>query len=162
MANFNEAFTYTVKSKEIYSSNDLQNDNDYINSDKQMYDKYGNYQNKNYRYNPQVDYQSKVNEIYDLQGISDGKGPGRNINADDTLTRGNMLVKPLDKLAESVNFGRYVYPSLNKCTDFNNKSFLISTSQSCEPQPNFNGGFDIQGTSDRNFNRKSEKFYKKK
>lgn len=162
MANLNEAFSYTVKNKDIYSHSDLQNDNDYIDSDKTMSKNYVKYQTDNYRYKPEVNYQSKVDEIYNFQGISDGKGPGRNINLDDSLTRGNIDNKPLDKLAESVTFKRYVYPNLYKCDDYNNKSFLISTSQSCEPQTNYNGGFDIQGTSDRNFNRKSEKFYKKK
>ena len=38
--------------------------------------------------------------IYDYQGISDGKGPGRNVQADDKLTRGNMVSKPDDRLAE--------------------------------------------------------------
>lgn len=161
MANLNEAFTFNVKSKDIYSSTDLQSDKDYIKSDKNMSQKFSNYQKTNYRKKENVSYQSKVNEIYDLQGISDGKGPGKNISLDDDLTRGNFHVKPLDKLAESVKYERYVYPNLHKCSSFNDKSFLISTSQSCQPQSNFKGDFDIMGISDRHFNRKSENFYKK-
>lgn len=161
MANFNEAFSYTVKSKDVYSATDLQSDRDYAQSDKEMSQKFSDYQNKNYRQKPNVNYQSKVNEIYDLQGVSDGKGPGKNVNADDKLTRGNFHVKPLDKLAESVKFERYVYPSLHNCSSIHDKSFLISTSQSCQPQSNFKGGFNIYGVSDRHFQRKPEKFYKK-
>lgn len=161
MANFNEAFKYTVKSQDIYSATDLQNDDDFIQVDKVMSNNFSQYQNTNYRYKEQVNYQSKVDEIYDFQGISDGKGPGRNVKVDDELTRGNFHVKPLDKLAESVKYQRYVYPNLHKCSSINDKSFLISTTQSCEPQPNYRAEFNIYGESDRHFNRKPEKFYKK-
>jgi len=162
MANFNEAFKFTVKNKNIFSTSDLQNDRDYKNVDNEMNKKYLSYQNKNHRYRENVDYKSKVNEIYNFQGISDGKGPGKNILADDNLTRGNFHVKPLDKLAESLDYERYTYPNLQKCSDFNEKSFLISTSQSCNPQKKYNPIFEIQGISDRNYNRKSDNFYKKK
>lgn len=162
MANINEAFTYTVKSRNVYSSTDLQTDQDYVKSDKNMSQNFSDYQNTNHRLRENVDYQSKVDEIYNYQGISNGKGAGKNVNADDELTRGNFHVKPLDKLAESVKYQRYVYPNLHKCSNINDKSFLISTTQSCQPQVNYKGEFNVYGVSDRNFNRKSEKFYKKK
>lgn len=161
MADFNKAFKYTVNNTEIYSNSNLQNDKDYIESDKKMFDNYSMYQNTNHRYKKNIDYKSKVEEIYDFQGISDGYGPGKNINFDDELTRGNFHTKPLDKLAETVNYNRYVYPNLQKCSNINDKTFLISTTQSCNPQVNYNAVFEIYGSSDRNYNRKSEKFYKK-
>lgn len=161
MANFNEAFNYIVKDKTIYSASDLQNDKCYIKTDKETSDKYSKYQKKNYRYKENPNYQSKIEEIYNYQGINDGKGPGKNINLDDELTRSNFHVKPLDKLSESIKFDRYINPELKKCIDYNDKPFLVSTSQSCQPQKGYNAKFEIYGKSDRDYNRKPFEYYKK-
>ena len=59
MANFNEAFKFTVKNKNIFSTSDLQNDRDYKNVDNEMNKKYLSYQNKNHRYRENVDYNQK-------------------------------------------------------------------------------------------------------
>lgn len=152
------------KNDEIYKNTNLPTDPDFIKTDVAENKQYGDYSVKNYRkaqYTKNPNYVSKVNHtFYDRLGIHDGKGAGRNVDADDMLTRGELTNKPADRLQEKVNEIRYYDYMPVERKNFINNEFLVSTTLSIEPQKGYNPSFEIYGRSTTHFNRKSEQYYK--
>ena len=109
LASLDEAFgkQYQAKTDQVYENVGLQAEDKYIKVDTQDNKNINFLQTKNYRttqYTKNTNYHFKKDQVYDLQGISNGVGPGKNAKIDDILTRGNIDPKPGDKLSESVTF----------------------------------------------------------
>jgi hypothetical protein len=161
-----EAFKMQPKTNIINQDVGLQMEHSYIEQDTLDNINQSFHQMKNYRtpqYTNNNNYHFKKDQLYDLQGIHDGKGAGRNVMVDDKLTRGNLEPRPNDKLNEHVSFIRYVDFLPNKDININKpKSFLMSTTVSAEPQKRFCPTFDVYGVNTRHYNRRSEKYFKNK
>jgi len=119
-----------------------------------------NYRTTQYTKNP--DYLFKRDQVYDLQGIHDGKGAGRNVMVDDQLTRGNTEPRPNDKLAEKVGFIRRVDFLPSKHKQITHNKFFVSTTLSSRPQTSFCPQMDLKGVNCRHYNRKTDKYFKNK
>lgn len=165
LASLDEAFgkQYQSSSDEIYKNVGLQAEADYIKVDTEdnkiiNYLQTKNYRTTNYTQNP--DYLFKKDAIYDLQGIHDGKGPGRNVSLDDKMTRSNLSAKPQDRLSEAVTFIRRVDFLPKKTKSINNSKFLVSTSLRSRPQSSFCPQFDTYGVSCRDYGRKTGLYFK--
>lgn len=167
LSGLDEAFgkRYQAKTDEVYKNVGLQAEKGYIKTDTKDNQNINYLQTKNYRttqYTKNPKYLFKQDQFYDLQGIHDGKGPGRNIIIDDQLTRGNMEPRPNDKLAEQVTFVRHIHFLPRKTKKINHNKFLVSTTLSTKPQTSFCPQFDIFGINCRHYNRKTELYYKNK
>lgn len=167
LAKLDEAFgkKYQAKTDQIYENVGLQAEKNYINVDTQDNKNINYWQTKNYRtteYTNNPNYLFSKDQIYDLQGINDGKGPGRNIMVDDKLTRGNTEPRPNDRLAEKVSFIRRIDFLPAKHKKITHNKFLVSTTLSSRPQTSFNPGYDIYGVNCRHFQRKNDLYYKNK
>jgi len=101
-------------------------------------------------------------QLYDYQGVSHGSGPGKNINVDDHLTRGNLVPRPGDKLAEKDLFSPYRIMLPTQVQPIHHDKFLVSTSLQTNPQQGYNPIFERQGINTRHYNRKPDSFYKEK
>jgi len=165
-APYNKAFeNIQFTNDEAYKNTNLPTDPDFIKTDVVENNLFADYTVTNYRkteFTKNPNYVSKVNHpFYDRLGISDGKGPGRNVMLDDKLTRGEYTDKPADKLNEKVNEIRRYQFLPNRNENFADRKFLVTTSLSRDPQKGFDPGFEIYGKSTRHFNRKPEHYYKK-
>jgi len=104
--------------------------------------------------------------LYENIGIDDGHVGQCTVNQDSELTRGmNFWSKPLDKLNDKVTSERHMIylPPTKKVIkqDSFQDRFLISTSQSHNPQANFDPSFEIYGVYTRDYKRKNDKYYRK-
>lgn len=167
LASLDEAFgkKYQAKTDQVYENVGLQAEEKYIKVDTQDNKNINYLQTKNYRttqYTQNSKYLFKRDQVYDLQGIHDGKGAGRNVMVDDQLTRGNMEPKPNDRLAESVTFIRRVDFLPTKQKKINHNKFLVSTTLSSKPQTSFCPQFDIYGINCRHYGRKTDKYFRNK
>ena len=165
LTSLDEAFNMRANTDQIHENVGLQAEKAYIKVDT-IDNKNINYlQTKNYRttqYTKNSNYLFKKDQVYDLQGIHDGKGPGRNVMVDDQLTRGNVEPRPNDKLAEKVSFIRRIdfLPSSHR--EVNHNKFLVNTTLSTRPQTSFCPQFDVQGVNCRHYGRKTDKYFKDK
>lgn len=158
--NANRAFT-----DQTYQNTGLQAEKNYIKRDTLDNKKSSHLQTKNYRttqYTQNPDYLFKKDNYYDLQGIHDGKGPGRNVAADDKLTRGNMVPKPNDRLAEHVTFIRRIDWLPPKDKKISHNKFLVSTTLKSKPQTSFCPQWNTYGINTRHYNRKPDSYFRKK
>jgi len=167
LASLDEAFgkKYQAKTDQIYENVGLQAEDKYIKVDTQDNQNINYLQTKNYRttqYTKNTNYHFKKDQVYDLQGIHDGKGPGRNIEVDDKLTRGNTEPRPNDKLSESVTFIRRVDFLPVKQSKINHNKFLQSTTLSSRPQTSFCPQWDIYGVNCRHNGRQTDKYFRNK
>jgi hypothetical protein len=166
LANIEDAFNdYQAHTDETNINTGLQAEKGYIRTDTQDNKKSSYLQTKNYRttqYTKNPQYLFKKDQYYDLQGIHDGKGPGRNVIVDDKLTRGNMVPKPNDRLSEHVTFIRRVDFLPLKDRTMHHDKFLVNTSLSVKPQTKFCPQFDIYGINCRHYNRKVDLYFKNK
>ena len=167
LANLDEAFGpfYQAKSDQLLQNSGLQAEKEYIKVDTQDNKNINYLQTSNYRtikYTNNPDYLFKKDQVYDLQGIHDGKGAGRNVNIDDKLTRGNLNPKPNDRLSEKVTFIRRIDFLPSKHKKITHNKFLVSTTLKSKPQSSFNPSYDIYGVNCRHYKRKNEYFYKNK
>jgi len=166
IASLEEAFNQSqAHTDQTYQNTGLQAERGYIRRDTLDNKKSSGLQTKNYRttqYTKNPTYRFKQDQVYDLQGIHDGKGPGRNVMIDDKLTRGNMEPRPNDKLQEKVTTIRYVdfLPVHHK--KIHHDRFLVSTTLSTQPQTSFCPQWDRQGINCRHFNRKTDLHFKNK
>lgn len=120
-----------------------------------------NYRLQKYTHNK--NYLFKKDQLYDLIDINDGKGPGKNPDVDSTLTRGNFITKPIDKLAEKTNWERQRKEILNTVTprnEYYHNDFLVSTTISDNPEVNFNPGLRLRGINTRHYVRKDDDYYR--
>lgn len=148
---------------QIYQNTGLQTDTAYIERDTLDNKKASNLKIKNYRttqYTNNSKYLFKADQLYDLQGIHDGKGPGRNINVDDNLTRGHIVPKPNDRLSEQVTYIRNIHFYPKKHQKINHDKFLVSTTLSTLPQTKFAPQFNIYGKGTKHYNRLSDSYYR--
>ena len=167
LSSLEEAFgkQYQAKTDEINKNVGLQAETNYITVDTQDNKNINYLQTKNYRtveYTKNPNYLFKKDQYYDLQGIHDGKGAGRNIETDDKLTRGNIDPKPNDRLSEKVTFIRRVDFLPIKDRNINHDKFLVSTSLSSRPQSSFCPGYDVYGINTKHYNRKPDLYFKNK
>lgn len=166
LASLEEAFNDSqAKTDETNKNTGLQAERGYIKTDTEDNKKSSNLHIKNYRtlqYTKNSKYLFKRDQYYDLQGIHDGKGAGRNVDIDDELTRGNMEPKPNDRLTEHVSFIRRVDFLPQKDKTIHHDKFLVNTSLSIKPQTKFCPSFDIHGISARHYNRKVDLYFKNK
>ena len=167
ISNLDEAFgkRYQAKSDQVYQNSGLQAEKAYIRTDTKDNQNQNYLQTKNYRttqYTQNPKYLFKRDQVYDLQGINDGKGPAMNIMVDDQLTRGNLSAKPNDRLAEQVTFIRHVNFLPRKTKTIQHDKFLVSTTLSSKPQTSFMPQFDTCGINCRHYNRKVDKYWRNK
>ena len=165
LANLDEAFSkrYQAKTDQIYANSGLQAEEAYIKVDTQDNKNINFLQTSNYRtvkYTKNPNYHFKRDQVYDLQGIHDGYGAGRNVEVDDKLTRGNLVSKPNDRLAEQIGFIRRIDFLPARHRKISHNKFLVSTTLKSRPQTSFNPGYDTYGVNCRNYKRKSELYYK--
>ena len=132
-----------------------------------------NYRTFKFTKNPNYIYKTPyfwMHKFRDIQAIDDGEGPSgdkhRHVDIDSDLIHSNWEVKPDDKLASKSNFIRQIdflpYGYINEFTNPINRSFLITTSISDNPQQNFQPDFKSSAVSSRNYNRWSDEYYRKK
>ena len=119
-----------------------------------------NHRTTEYTNNP--NYLFPKDQLYDLQGIDNGKAPGKNIMVEDNLTRGNLEPRPGDKLNEKVTFIRYVDFLPDKDKNIDHDEFLVSTSLQKKPQKKYCPQFDIYGINTRNYQRQEDLYFKDK
>ena len=167
ISSLDEAFgkRYQAKTDEINQNTGLQAERAYIKTDTQDNKNQNYLQTKNYRttqYTQNPRYLFKRDQVYDLQGIHDGKGAGRNVSVDSRLTRGNMEPKPNDRLAEQVTFTRHINFLPRNHKKINHNKFLVSTTLSSKPQTSFMPQFDTMGINCRHYNRKTDQYFKNK
>jgi hypothetical protein len=156
MASINEAYELSTQSKYKNKYAIEETKQSKLESDYRV----TNHRTTEYTKNP--NYMFKKDELYDLQGIDDGKGPGKNILVDDKLTRGNWEPRPDDKLNEKVTFIRYVDFLPEKDKNIDHDQFLVSTSLPKKPQTQFCPQFDKYGINTRNYQRKQDLYFKDK
>lgn len=99
--------------------------------------------------------------LYDNQGVNDGHLGKCTIEQDNNNLRfGNLTPKPIDRLAESVPIEwKYNYVNINT-KPVTTVDFEVSTTLSTQPQKGYNPIFNREGIDTRNFNRKTERYYK--
>ncbi len=166
LANLEEAFNDSqAHTDQTYQNTGLQAERGYIRRDTLDNKKGSNLQIKNYRttkYTKNPKYLFKSDQIYDLEGITNGYGPGKNIMVDDKLTRGNMEPKPNDRLAEKVTLIRHVDFLPIRHKQIYHDKFLVSTTLSTQPQTSFCPQWDRTGLNCRHYNRKTDNYFKNK
>ena len=121
-----------------------------------------NYRTTEYTKNP--NYLFKKDELYDLIGINNGKGPGKKPDNDSNLTRSNLQNKPYGKLADKSSWYKQRKEFLDipiTSDEIDHDKFLVSTTISDDPQDNFWPSFEVHGINTRHYARKSELYYKK-
>jgi hypothetical protein len=164
-APLDQAFNMTAKTDRILDNVGLQAEKGYIKVDTQDNKNSSDWRVSNYRtttYTKNPEYYFKKDQLYDLLGIYDGKGPGRNVMVDDKLTRGQTEPRPNDKLTEQVTFIRRVDFLPAKHRQITHNKFLVSTTIPSRPQTSFCPQMDLKGINCRHFNRKTDKYYKDK
>lgn len=116
-----------------------------------------NYRQVKYTNNPNY-YFPQYHSLYDLQNIHDGKGSGKNPDLDSNLQRVHLQTKPVDNLAESVNFVRYIdfLPTHTIEPPWEHNEFLVATSIPIDPQNRFEPQFDFYGVNCRHYKRLSD------
>lgn len=159
IAAINEAYKKFDKNVNINGQQTLINYDVEYNKDQQQYvlDK-SRYTNSN----QPTKYYFPADQLYDYQDINHGDGPGVNVDADDKLTRGNIVSKPIDKLAEKDFFDPYRIILPTQVIPIRQAKFLVSTSLAADPQKKYDPYFDIAGLNTRNYARKPDTYYKNK
>ncbi len=151
-------------SRRIFINTRSINDYDYVGLDTRDNKRISEFETANYRtqeFTRNPNYLFPFDHtFYDLQAIDEGKGPGMNPDLDSRLTRGNVVVRPPDRLAASVNFIRYVdfLPPIETPIDHN--KFFVSTSLSTDPQRKFSPTFFRPGVNSKHFHRMTDEFYR--
>jgi len=118
-----------------------------------------NYRQQQYTQNPQ--YLFKKDQVYDLQGISDGySAPSKRIDIDSELRQSNFAAKPIDKLNTKVTYIRRAGFLPKNESDIHHNKFLVSTTLSQNPQVYYNPNFEIYGQTARDYGRLPSEFYR--
>ena len=174
-ANINEAFEiknnteqeYIHPNKVIKKEYNITKPKKFMYKDTQYNDPQAKWITDNYRtiqFTNNPNYYFKKDQVYDLIGINDGKGPGKNPMNDSDLTRGNYQDKPYGKLADKTSWydQRREFLDIKITNDeIEHDNFLVSTTISDKPQKNFWPSFETHGINTRHYSRKSELYYKK-
>jgi hypothetical protein len=145
------------------------NDRKYIILDTQDNARINKFQTDNFRTtkytkNPKY-YYLPNHQIYYLQSISEGQGAGMNADLDSSLTRGDVINLPDDRLTEKVTYIRHVDilpPKItySKTYEFDHNKFLVSTTISDDPQREFNPEFHMGGVNTTNYIRPSDEYWR--